>query len=442
MVKKSLLLASATQALFAAGSLATLKYGLTSLDNNGGFDFSKHSFRVDAMFDQGYVIKPRVGFGYINIDESKAKGGVSGALQFDAEGVYEVESRYILTPYLFAGLGYEYVVDSRPNFDSQFYLDGGMGLRYPLENGINFVTELKGLYMLNSNSDQDGEIALYVGVGVPFGRSMSRPQDSDGDGVYDYADTCPNTAVGTQVDLNGCPLKQTTLALDSDGDTVPDSRDVCPNTPLGVGVNNRGCPVRAAVQARTLEHYEPTVIGESVVTSAPVGAEVVSSGEVVGEVVGEIISEEPVKVPKVHHELDSDHDGVKDSIDQCVNTPKGFSVNAIGCAVKKNLDVRFEPNSFNVTASSKSAIVAFAKYLKRYPNANVKIAGYTDSSGKREKNRVISQKRAQKVKELLVGYGVSASRMTAIGKGDLNPIASNDTPEGREQNRRVEVEIK
>ncbi len=446
MVKKSLLLASllfAAPTLFAAGSLSTLKYGLTSIDNDDGFDFSKHSFRADAMFDQGSIIKPRVGFGYISIDESKAEGGVSGALQFDVEGVYEVESRYLLTPYLFAGMGYEYVMDSRPNFDSQFFIDGGMGLRYPLPNSINLVTELKAMHMLKSNSNQDAEFAFYIGVGIPFGRTVS-PQDSDRDGVYDYADMCPNSPLGSQVDLSGCPPKQTTLAVDSDGDTIPDSRDICPNTPPGVGVNDRGCPVRASVQAKAFHGVEPTMLGDSVVTSTPVVGEVI--GEVVttgttSEVLGEVISEVPAKVPAVAA-IDSDHDGVKDSLDQCANTPKGFTVNSIGCAVKKNLDVRFEPNSFNVTPASKSAIQAFAKFLKRYPNANVKIVGYTDTSGNRARNRLISEKRAQRVKQLLVGYGISASRMTAIGKGDLNPIATNDTTEGREQNRRVEVEIR
>ncbi len=438
MIKKSLLLATlllSTQTLFATGSLSTLKYGLTSIDNDDGFDFSKHSFRVDAMFDQGYIVKPRVGFGYISIDESEAEGGVSSVLQFDAEGVYEVESRYLLTPYLFAGVGYEYVMDSRPNFDSQFYIDGGVGLRYPLPNSINLVTELKALHMLKSNSSQDAEFAFYIGVGIPFGRT-STPQDSDRDGVYDYADMCPNSPFGSQVDLSGCPVKQTALTLDSDGDTVPDGVDVCPNTPVGVGVNDRGCPVRAAVQARAFNGSEPTVLGDSALTgSVPV------IGEVIGEAVttgtaGEVVSEVPVK------SVDSDHDGVKDSLDQCANTPKGFTVNSIGCAVKKNLDVRFEPDSFNVTPASKSAIQAFAKFLKRYPNANVKIVGYTDTSGNRARNRLISEKRAQRVKQLLVSYGVSSSRMQAIGKGDLNPIATNDTAQGREQNRRVEVEIR
>jgi len=433
MIKKSLLLVSlllSAQTLFAAGSLSTLKYGLTSIDNEGGFDFSKHSFRIDAMMDRGYIIKPRVGFGYISIDESEAEGGVSGVLQFDVEGVYEIESNYLLTPYVFIGTGYEYVMDSRPNFDSQFFIDAGAGLRYPLQNGINLVTELKALHMLKSNSNQDAEFAFYVGVGMPFGTTRT-PSDSDRDGVYDYADMCPNSPLGSQVNLSGCPIKVARVYKDSDGDTIPDSIDVCPDTPLGVGVNERGCPVRAAVQTKAFNVVEPTVLVES----APVLGEVV---------VGEVISQTPISSPVVVEEVvrDSDHDGVKDTLDQCPNTPKGFTVNSIGCEVKRNLDVRFESNSINVTATSKIGIKSFATFLKRYPNANVNIVGYSDASGNRARNRLISEQRAQRVKKLLVGYGVSASKMKAIGKGDLNPIATNDTPEGREKNRRVEVEIR
>jgi len=430
MVKKSLLLASlllSAQTLFAAGSLSTLKYGLTSIDNEDGFDFSKHSFRIDAMIDKGYIVKPRLGFGYISIDESKAEGGVSSVLQFDVDGVYEVESNYLLTPYFFAGAGYEHVIDSRPGFDSQFYLDGGMGLRYPLPNDINLVTELKALHMLKSNSNQDAEFAFYVGVGIPFGTTRM-PADSDGDGVYDYADMCANSPQGSEVNLSGCPVKQESVYKDSDGDTIPDSIDVCENTPAGVGVNERGCPVRTAVKAKAFNVSEPTVLGETTV---------VTPSAVIGKVVSEIAVQKPVVQVK-----DSDGDGVNDTLDQCANTPKGYSVNSIGCEVKKNLNVSFLPDSYTVTAASKSGIKSFATFLKRYPNANVKIVGYSDSSGNRARNRLISEKRAQRVKELLVSYGIEASKMKAMGKGDLNPIATNDTPEGREKNRRVEVEIR
>lgn len=430
MIKKSLLLAAlllSAQTLFASGSLSTLKYGLTSIDNEDGFDFAKHSFRIDAMIDRGYIVKPRVGFGYISIDESEAEGGVSGVLQFDVEGVYEVESNYLLTPYLFAGAGYEYVMDSRPNYDSQFYLDAGAGLRYPLSNGINLVTELKALQMLKSNSSQDAEFAFYIGVGMPFGTTKT-PSDSDRDGVYDYADMCPSSPLGSEVNLSGCPIKQESLLADSDGDTVPDGIDVCPNTPAGVGVNDRGCPVRTSVEARAFNISEPTVLDETVVVTPPV---------VMDKVVSEVVVKKPVVSIK-----DSDKDGVTDTLDQCQNTPKGFTVNSIGCELKKNLDVQFEPNSINVTTASKSGIKSFATFLKRYPNANVQIVGYSDTSGNRARNRLISEQRAERVKKLLSGHGVSVSRMTAIGKGDLNPIATNDTAEGREKNRRVEVEIR
>ncbi len=424
MIKKSVLLAAmilGSQILYAEGSLATLKYGLTSIDYDDGFDFSKDSFRIDALFDQGYVIKPRVGLGYVNIDESEEQGGVSSLIQLDAEGVYEVESNYLLTPYLFAGLGYEHVVDARPNFDSSFYVDGGIGLRYPLPNDINIVGELKALQMLKSNSNQDAEFAFYIGVGIPFG-GVSSPRDSDGDGVYDYADMCPNSPHGSRVDISGCPPKTAIAYHDSDGDTIPDSIDVCPNTPAGVGVNDRGCPVRAEVVAKPFNSVEPAIL-----ETAPLATTTVLIPE-----------EKPVKKELI---VDSDGDGVPDASDQCANTPKGFSVNSIGCALKKTLDVKFEPNSYLVTAASQPSVKKFADFLKRYPNARVKIVGYSDSSGNRARNRLLSEKRAESVKKLLIGYGIPASKITAIGKGDLNPIATNDTPEGREKNRRIEAEI-
>lgn len=100
--------------------------------------------------------------------------------------------------------------------------------------------------------------------------------DSDGDGVGDSADQCPNTPAGTAVDSVGCPVTQP--PSDSDNDGVTDANDQCPNTPAGTSVDSVGCPV--------------------------------------------------VQPPS-----DSDNDGVVDSSDQCPNTPAGTSVNAVGCPV-------------------------------------------------------------------------------------------------------------
>ncbi|MGD8112497.1 OmpA family protein [Vibrio sp. TRT 21S02] len=99
----------------------------------------------------------------------------------------------------------------------------------------------------------------------------------------------------------------------------------------------------------------------------------------------------------------------------------------------------FELNSTELKAESASKLDELVEFLNTYPQANVEIVGYTDTSGAASYNQMISEKRAQSVSDALVAKGVDASRITARGEGENNPIASNDNREGRKQNRRVEV---
>ena len=91
--------------------------------------------------------------------------------------------------------------------------------------------------------------------------------------------------------------------------------------------------------------------------------------------------------------------------------------------------------------SSYNEVKRFAEFLKENPGYKVKIIGHTDSIGKAVVNMALSIKRAEAVKTALVAEGVDASRIVATGRGELEPVESNRTKEGRRANRRIEIQI-
>lgn len=151
---------------------------------------------------------------------------------------------------------------------------------------------------------------------------------------------------------------------------------------------------------------------------------------------------EPVKVmqevaPVV---LDDDKDGVLNDADLCPNTPAGVVVDEKGCEKKIVLkDVNFAFDSFEVSAGYAQRIKEVADFMQANPVYNVKLSGYTDSVGSEAYNLKLSDKRAKAVKSELVKNGVSSDKITTIGYGEANPVATNKTKEGRAENRRVEA---
>ena len=101
----------------------------------------------------------------------------------------------------------------------------------------------------------------------------------------------------------------------------------------------------------------------------------------------------------------------------------------------------FAVNSATIQAAGVQTLKEVAGVLNRYPETKVLVKGYTDSTGTEEYNQQLSERRANSVKNVLIGERVNMDRITAIGFGEQFPVASNETEAGRQQNRRVELEI-
>lgn len=141
---------------------------------------------------------------------------------------------------------------------------------------------------------------------------------------------------------------------------------------------------------------------------------------------------------------DADGDGVPDDRDQCPGTPQGTRVDSVGCPLKVEriasikLKVNFDFDKAVVKEQYFSDIAELAAFLQRFEDLQVDVEGHTDSTGPDAYNQGLSERRAQAVVDLLVNrHGIDASRLQAVGYGESQPVASNDSREGRAENRRV-----
>jgi len=199
--------------------------------------------------------------------------------------------------------------------------------------------------------------------------------------------------------------------VDSDNDGVVDTEDKCPNTPAGVKVDANGCPVDSDNDG-VADYLDKC-------PNTPAGVKVDANG-----------------CP-----VDSDNDGVADYLDKCPNTPKGFKVDQNGCAISFNFQINFDTNSAKIKPEYMPKIEKFAEFLKNHPDVKAEIQGYTDNRGSYKYNMVLSERRAKAVYDALIKLGVPKDQITWAGYGPNNPIASNDTEEGRAKNRRVVAKI-
>lgn len=244
--------------------------------------------------------------------------------------------------------------------------------------------------------------------------------DNDGDGILDGDDRCPNVA-GT-LEFQGC------LAGDSDGDGIADADDKCPTEPEDDDewLDEDGCPDPdndddGILDANDKCPYDPEdKDGYEDIDGCP--------------------------------DPDNDDDGILDGVDQCPNEPEdmdgdkdddGCPDNAKIVITKKKVfaleKIYFDFARASIKQESLALIDEIATVLKENPEiGRVRIEGHTDNKGSEETNQRLSQARTESVRKALIKRGVPGERLEAVGFGEAKPIATNDTDEGREKNRRVE----
>lgn len=133
-----------------------------------------------------------------------------------------------------------------------------------------------------------------------------------------------------------------------------------------------------------------------------------------------------------------------DEKDRCPGTTPGTKVDEIGCFVEASLNLNFEFDSAELTASDKQQLDGALANLKDFPadivgGIKVNVVGHTDSRGRDAYNQALSERRAASVKDYLVAGGFPAGQISASGQGETQPVADNDTDEGRAKNRRVVI---
>ena len=371
---------------------------------------------------EGSLNKIKEGFdGY---SEDKSFWNANLQAKYALRRLFTTESGWF-DPYIKVGGGYTAYESRFDDKEGGFKALAGGGINFWFTDhlGVNLQTGYHHGFQKNGTD----YFQHSAGIVIKFGS-----KDTDKDGIPDNKDACPEVA-GLK-EFNGCP--------DTDGDGIPDKDDACPQVKGPKEFN--GCPDTDGDGIPDKDDACPEVAGPKEFNGCP-------------DTDGDGIADKDDKCPDVAGPAenagcpwpDTDGDGVLDKDDLCPEVA-GPASNK-GCPEpdekeQKQLNqyaktILFDTGKATIKFQSAEVLNQIINVLKKYPNSRFRIEGHTDSTGKKAKNMILSQNRADAVKVYLIQGGIDAGRLESQGFGPEKPIASNKNKKGRELNRRVEINL-
>jgi OOP family OmpA-OmpF porin len=417
-------------------------FGLNNVDFYGGDDFSDQI--KDLMGNSDWNVLPSIsritvekylekGFslqfaGSLNkITTVSAKDDVDflyyslGAnVKYDLNNLIG-ETPQWFDPYVYLGGDY---VSADSNSEGMLNVGVGFNTWFNDNIGLSFQTGTKKGFSNQVKAHYQSSLSLVVKFGG---------KDTDGDGVYDKKDACPEVA--GLVEFNGCP--------DADGDGIKDSDDACLNV-AGLAAMN-GCPDADGDGIADKDDMCPNSKGTKANNGCPDtdGDGLVDKDDKCASVAGPAAN---AGCPWP----DTDGDSVLDKDDKCPSVAgiasEGGCPEVISNEAQMGMNAFAEAILFNTGRASFKAGVTevldgMLAIINEYPTAEFAIKGFTDTIGSASNNLKLSDKRANAVRDYLVENGIAASKLTAEGFGEENPIDTNMNRAGRANNRRVEVKV-
>ncbi|MCY1227299.1 Outer membrane porin F precursor [compost metagenome] len=333
----------------------------------------------------------------------------------------------IIDPYAHVGGGYTFFGDA-----SYGTVNGGLGLTLWFTETVGLTLQSTYKHSFDENLRRpDGDVPSHMqhfaGLTFKFGG-----KDTDGDGIYDKDDACPDIAGLKQ--FQGCP--------DTDGDGIPDKDDACPDV-AGLAAF-QGCPDTDGDGIADKDDACPNEAGTKAMNGCP---------DRDGDGVADNVDKCPdTKGPKENGGCpwpDRDGDGVFDKDDRCPDVKGTVANNGCPEITEEQVNklnayaktILFNSGKATFKPETMPVLEAINAILKEYPTSRFSIEGHTDSDGSNALNQTLSENRAAAVKNFLIENGIESSRLRSTGFGETKPIDTNKTAKGKANNRRVEVKL-